>query len=56
VGSDGGVFAFGDAHFYGSLGAHPPATPIVDLATVRTDDGYYLVDSSGQVWTFGPGA
>ncbi|HUY86628.1 MAG TPA: PKD domain-containing protein [Acidimicrobiales bacterium] len=29
VGSDGGVFAFGDAGFVGSLGSHPPASPIV---------------------------
>ena len=35
VGSDGGIFAFGTAPFHGSLGATPPAHPIVAVA-VRT--------------------
>ncbi|HUY86845.1 MAG TPA: protease pro-enzyme activation domain-containing protein [Acidimicrobiales bacterium] len=32
VAADGGVFAFGDAGFVGSLGNNPPATPIVAFA------------------------
>ncbi len=32
VASDGGVFAFGDAGFVGSLGASPPANPIVGFS------------------------
>ena len=31
VGADGGVFAFGDAGFVGSLGNNPPANPIVAI-------------------------
>jgi Bacterial Ig-like domain (group 3) len=29
VGQDGGIFAFGASAFYGSLGARPPANPII---------------------------
>ncbi len=30
--SDGRIFAFGDAQFYGSMGGHPLNEPIVGLA------------------------
>jgi hypothetical protein len=32
VASDGGIFTFGDAQFYGSMGGHPLNEPIVGLA------------------------
>jgi hypothetical protein len=32
VGQDGGIFAFGATPFYGSLGARPPANPILAVA------------------------
>jgi hypothetical protein len=32
VGEDGGIFNFSSRLFYGSLGAHPPASPIVSVA------------------------
>ncbi len=32
VASDGGIFAFGDASFYGSMGGHPLNEPIVAMA------------------------
>ncbi len=32
VASDGGIFSFGDAHFYGSMGAKPLNKPIVGMA------------------------
>ena len=32
VGEDGGIFDFSDRAFLGSLGAHPPARPIVSVA------------------------
>jgi hypothetical protein len=32
VGQDGGIFSFGTVPFYGSLGANPPASPIVAVA------------------------
>jgi hypothetical protein len=33
VASDGGIFSFGDADFYGSTGAMALAKPIVGMAT-----------------------
>ncbi len=33
VGSDGGIFAFSNKPFRGSLGSHPPAVPIVGVAS-----------------------
>jgi hypothetical protein len=33
VGADGGIFSFSDQPFFGSLGSHPPAHPIVSVAT-----------------------
>jgi hypothetical protein len=32
VGQDGGIFAFGDVPFHGSLGDAPPPSPIVAVA------------------------
>jgi hypothetical protein len=32
VGSDGGIFNFSDRPFFGSLGANPPASPVVSVA------------------------
>ena len=60
--SDGGVFDFGDALFEGSLpGEHiiPPG-PIASATTYPfgttssgDDAGYWLVDSLGDVYSFG---
>ena len=33
VASDGGIFDFSNFPFHGSLAAHPPASPIVSVAT-----------------------
>jgi Tol biopolymer transport system component len=34
VGEDGGIFSFSDKGFFGSLGANPPAWPVVSVAAV----------------------
>jgi hypothetical protein len=34
VASDGGIFAFGDARFYGSMGGHRLNRPIVGIARI----------------------
>jgi ribosomal protein L24E len=34
VGEDGGIFTFSDKPFHGSLGASPPARPIVSAAAL----------------------
>jgi subtilisin family serine protease len=35
VGTDGGIFNFSDKAFFGSLGANPPASPIVSVAVAE---------------------
>ena len=53
VAADGGIFSFGDAAFFGSTGATPPARPIVGMASSPTGDGYWFVTSDGTVIGFG---
>ena len=56
VGSDGGVFTFGDAGFYGSLGDVDLNAPIVDMCPTPTGAGYWLLGADGGVFTFGDAA
>ena len=62
--SDGGVFAFGDAVFHGSLpalGFHPAGSglphslnaPVVGMVRSAKGHGYFLVASDGGVFAFG---
>ena len=51
--SDGGVFAFGDATFQGSVAGRPLAAPIVGIAATPGGHGYWLVGSDGGVFSFG---
>ncbi len=53
VGSDGGVFAFGDAGFLGSMGGRRLAAPVVGIARTADGRGYWLVASDGGVFAFG---
>ena len=53
VASDGGVFAFGGAGFYGSTGNLRLNKPIVGMASTPTSRGYWLVASDGGVFSFG---
>jgi hypothetical protein len=53
VGSDGGVFAFGDARFHGSTGGRRLNRPIVGMAGTLSGKGYWLVASDGGIFTFG---
>jgi hypothetical protein len=53
VASDGGVFTFGDAHFYGSTGAVRLNRPIVGMASTPDGGGYWLVASDGGIFSFG---
>jgi hypothetical protein len=53
VASDGGVFAFGDAGFYGSTGALHLNKPIVGMASTPDGKGYWLVASDGGIFAFG---
>jgi hypothetical protein len=53
VASDGGVFAFGDAAFYGSTGSLVLNKPITGMESTRDGKGYWLVASDGGVFAFG---
>jgi hypothetical protein len=53
VGTDGGVFAFGDAHFYGSMGGQHLNAPIVGIAATPNGEGYWLLASDGGIFAFG---
>ncbi len=53
AGSDGGVFAYGSARFYGSMGGVRLNASIVAIAATRSGLGYYLVASDGGVFSFG---
>jgi len=53
VGSDGGVFSFGDAAFDGSAGNLRLVKPVVGMAATHDDGGYWLVASDGGVFTYG---
>ncbi len=54
--SDGGIFTFGDAAFYGSEGGSKLAAPIVGMAATPDGKGYWLVASDGGIFTFGDAA
>jgi hypothetical protein len=64
VASDGGIFAFGDAGFYGSIpgsGLNPAGSglprsldaPIVGMVPSSDGGGYFMVASDGGVFAFG---
>jgi len=54
VASDGGIFTFGDAQFYGSTGAITLNKPIVGMSATADGKGYWLVASDGGIFTYGP--
>ena len=53
VASDGGIFSYGDACFYGSMGGKPLNAPIVGMAATPDGGGYWLVASDGGIFSFG---
>jgi ligand-binding sensor domain-containing protein len=52
VASDGGVFAFGDAQFYGSMGATRLNAPVMSLVPDADNVGYWLVARDGGIFAF----
>ena len=50
VAADGGVFAFGGAGFFGSLGAIDLNQPVVGMAATPSGDGYWLAAADGGLW------
>ena len=53
VASDGGIFTFGDARFFGSAGNIHLAQPIVGMAATPDAGGYWLVAQDGGIFTYG---
>lgn len=62
VARDGGIFSFGDAHFYGSnrdlasscpSNGCPPPPPVVAMAPTPDGGGYWLAFSTGFITSFG---
>ena len=53
VASDGGIFNFGNAGFFGSAGSLPLNKPVVGMAPTASKNGYWLVASDGGIFTYG---
>ena len=52
LGKDGGVFSFGTAQFYGSIGHLAGAKPIVSMAADPDGTGYWFVGADGGIFAF----
>jgi SpoIID/LytB domain protein len=52
LGSDGGIFSFGNAGFHGSMGGQPLNKPIITMASIPSGNGYWLVASDGGIFSF----
>jgi hypothetical protein len=53
VASDGGIFSYGDAGFYGSTGSLTLNKPVVGMASTPDGKGYWLVASDGGIFSYG---
>jgi len=53
VASDGGLFSYGDARFYGSTGNLVLNKPVVGMSPTFDGNGYWLVASDGGIFSFG---
>ena len=53
VGADGGIFSFGAAGFYGSMGSVALQRPVVGITPTASKHGYWLVASDGGIFSFG---
>ncbi len=53
VASDGGIFTFGNAGFYGSAGSLVLNKPVVAMASTASKGGYWLVASDGGIFNYG---
>ncbi len=53
VAGDGGIFAFGDAQFYGSTGNIKLNKPIVGMTSTPDGKGYWMVASDGGIFAYG---
>jgi hypothetical protein len=51
--ADGGVFTYGNAKFFGSMGGEKLNAPVVGMAVTNTEEGYWLAGEDGGVFSFG---
>ncbi|GAC1590798.1 MAG: hypothetical protein NVS3B21_08700 [Acidimicrobiales bacterium] len=56
VAPDGGIFSYGAAPFFGSMGGKPLNAPIVAMAATADAKGYWLVANDGGIFAFGNAA
>ena len=53
VASDGGIFSFGNAEFYGSTGGLRLNQPVVGMTSTLSGSGYWFVASDGGIFNYG---
>jgi len=53
VASDGGIFDYGDATFWGSTGSLHLNAPVVGMAVTPSTNGYWMVASDGGIFGYG---
>ena len=53
VASDGGIFTYGDANFYGSLASRHLNQPLTGMSVTPDGRGCLMVAAEGGVFTFG---
>lgn len=51
--SDGAVYSYGDAAFYGSMAGQPLNAPIAHIVSTPDGKGYWLVAGDGGTFSFG---
>jgi len=56
VAADGGIFAFGDADYFGSMGGQVLAQPVVELVATPNGLGYWMAAADGGIFAFGDAA
>ncbi len=56
VASDGGIFGFGSAGFFGSTGGIHINRPVVAMAATGDDGGYWLAAGDGGIFSYGDAA
>jgi len=56
VATDGGIFGYGGAPFFGSTGGVSLSKPVVGMAATPSGLGYWLVASDGGIFAYGDAA
>ena len=53
VSSEGGVYSYGYAGFYGSMSGQRLNQPMISIASTASSNGYWMVASDGGIFSFG---